>query len=183
LKTRTPADLALEQFQARARRIAASTPRDAIYLHPGQLAFPSAPSTITTILGSCVAVCLWNVRRRRGGMNHFLLPEVVMNGHSSPRFGNVAVRMLIDAALFAGDSVADLEARVFGGACVLDAFRSSSQHLGEKNARAAKDFLHQRGVRIVAEDTGGTYGRKLIYHTDTGDVTVTTVGATAERRR
>lgn len=168
---RSSAEFVLERYRLKTNADDAAE-RAGIYLHPGQIVFPDRPATITTILGSCVAVCLWNRRTRHGGMNHFLLPDVVDNGQSSPRFGNVAVRMLVDAGLAGGGSVYDLEARLFGGACVVDAFRAASTHLGEKNVRAAREFLGRYGVPIVEEQTGGISGRKVIYESDTGTAVV-----------
>ena len=61
-----------------------------VYLHPGQLVVSAAPCSVSTILGSCVAVCVWDEETGIGGMNHFLLPNFAGRGLSSARFGNVA---------------------------------------------------------------------------------------------
>ncbi len=142
--------------------------RRAVYLHPGQIEVSAEPTRATTILGSCVAVCLWDPKLRLGGVNHYLLPDWVGNGVSSGRFGNVAIERLIEKVLGLGSRKQDLRAKVFGGACVLEAFRGKSEHLGTKNVEVARTLLRQHGIRVVAEDVEGQRGRKLIFHTDTG---------------
>jgi len=142
--------------------------RAAVYLHPGQVFVSPQPAEVTTILGSCVAVCVFDPVLRVGGTNHYLLPHWVGNGTSSPRFGNVAVRCLIEKMLALGVQKQNLQAKVFGGACVIDAFHGRGDHLGTKNAELALKALRQEGIPVVADDVGGRRGRKVIFHTDTG---------------
>lgn len=142
--------------------------RRTVYLHPGQVFVSCDPTEVTTILGSCVAVCVFDPVLRLGGTNHYLLPHWVGNGLSSTRFGNVAVRSLIDKMLALGGQKQNLQAKVFGGACVVDAFRGRGDHLGTKNADLALRTLRQEGIPVVADDLGGRRGRKVIFHTDTG---------------
>jgi chemotaxis protein CheD len=141
--------------------------RTDVYLHPGQLFVSSDPSAVTTILGSCVAICLWDPLLRQGGANHYLLPQCVGTGLSSPRFGNVAVQCLIDGILALGSQKHNLRAKVFGGACVIEAFAQGG-HLGTKNADLGLRILREEGIPVVAEDVGGRRGRKVIFHTDSG---------------
>jgi len=128
--------------QTAARRAAPSPHemgRDLIrvYLQPGQLYASAQPSAVTTVLGSCVAVCLWDPIEAVGGMNHYLLPFFAGAGQGSPRFGNFAMTELVDRLVALGASKARLQAKVFGGACVLEAFQAREGHLGEKNAGVA----------------------------------------------
>jgi chemotaxis protein CheD len=142
--------------------------RQTRYLHPGHLVVSAEPLEVTTILGSCVAVCLWDQQRRIGGMNHFLLPLFTGSSpSSSPRFGDVAMRQLLDGVRALGAKLPFLQARVFGGACMFAPMRSES-HLGKQNAALALDFLQRAGVTAVQVDTGGDRGRKLIFRTDEG---------------
>ena len=137
------------------------------FLQPGHLVIAAQPMEITTIVGSCVAVCLFDVTRRIGGMNHFMLPIASGSSTSSPRFGNVAMTELLDGMRGIGARLPFLQARVFGGACMFKEMQSSA-HLGKKNADLAIDFLARAGVEIVEVDTGGNRGRKLIFRTDEG---------------
>jgi chemotaxis protein CheD len=139
------------------------------FLQPGHLVISAQPMEITTILGSCVAVCLWDMTRRIGGMNHFMLPHFSGSGVSSARFGNVAMKELLDGLRNAGGRLPFLQARVFGGACMF-AQMSTSAHLGMKNVELAVDFLSRSGIEVVEANTGGSRGRKLTYRTDEGSV-------------
>ena len=139
-----------------------------VYLQPGQLYASAQPSAVTTVLGSCVAICLWDSVAAVGGMNHYLLPFFAGAGKGTPRFGNVAVAQLLDRLQAAGALRGRLQAKVFGGACVLEAFQARQGHLGEKNASVAFKVLEELGIPVVSRDVGGRSGRKLIFHSDTG---------------
>jgi chemotaxis protein CheD len=143
--------------------------RLSVYLHPGQVYFSSEPAAVTTILGSCVAVCLWDPVLQVGGMNHYLLPHWAEGSAASLRYGNVAIRSLIEGLLSLGCAKERLVAKLFGGACVIHAFREGS-HLGIKNVQVARLFLAEAGIRVAGEDVGGRHGRKLIFQTDNGVV-------------
>ncbi len=145
-----------------------ASPNGSVYLHPGQIFATSDPCAIMTIVGSCVAVCLWDPVLKVGGMNHYLLPHGADNGLGSPRFGNVAMRTLIDRLLALGSDKRNLQAKVFGGACVIEAMRRSEHHLGAKNVQVAHKLLEDAGISVVGDDTGGRQGRKLIFHVADG---------------
>jgi chemotaxis protein CheD len=120
---------------------------------------------VTTILGSCISVCLWDRRLGIGGINHFLMPDWTGRGRMSPRFGDVAIASLIESLRTLGCAVDDLTSKVFGGASVMGSPNSNTS-LGAKNVRLARALLDEEGIPIVGEDTGGCAGRKLIYQTD-----------------
>jgi len=143
--------------------------RESTYLHGGLVAVASSPTAITTVLGSCVAVCLYDPVARVGGMNHFLLPHHVER-ERSPRFGTVAVPQLVEALLGVGARLPALKAKVFGGSSVLHAFRT--RNLGDENAALALRLLAEAGIPVVEQDLGGQRGRKLIFHTDDGSAWV-----------
>ena len=159
-------------MKPRALADTAQPPRDAVYLHPGQLAVSARPQVLSTILGSCVGVCLFDHERGVGGMNHFLLPSSQGQPIPSPRYGDEAMRQLLAQVLVAGGRQRHLAARVFGGACVLQAFSASNGHLGERNVATALDFLEEAGIPVVECTTGGRRGRKLLFHTGTGQAYV-----------
>lgn len=135
-----------------------------IYLPPGQIAM--GEGHILTILGSCVAVCLVDALHHVGGMNHYMLPRGPRDSESL-RFGDVAMRQLLDRLLAAGAVRTALEAKVFGGARIL-ASRTAARDLGAENVEAALGFLGRERIPIVARDTGGTHSRKLILQTGDG---------------
>jgi len=125
---------------------------------------------LTTLLGSCVSVCLYDEVARVGGVNHFLLPSGALDEASSPRFAVGAVDSLVARMLQLGCSRARLSAKVFGGSCVLRAYREApgEAHLGQRNVEAARVALARHEIGVVAEDVGGYHGRKLVYCTDDG---------------
>ena len=141
-----------------------------IYLHPGQLAVSSESGVLTTVLGSCVSICLWDRVRRVGGMNHFLLPFRAGEAQASTRFGNVATYRLLSELAALGCEREDLRAKVFGGACVLEAFRHEEHNLGQQNVELARRLLKEADIPVIAEDVGGRRGRRLIFNTDDGGV-------------
>ncbi len=137
------------------------------FLQPGQFVVSTTPMQVTTILGSCVAVCLWDIRLRAGGINHFMLPYHTGSAAASARFGDVAMKELLAGLRRLGARLPFLQARVFGGACMFTHMKSSA-NLGQKNTELALDFLSRNGIEVVQVETGGNRGRKLIYHTDEG---------------
>jgi chemotaxis protein CheD len=140
-----------------------------VYLHAGQLLVAPEPTQITTVLGSCVAICLWDSRLGIGGMNHFMLPMNPAAHERQERFADSATAALVDGLVSAGARLSRLEAKVFGGASVLG-FGGSA--LGEKNIRAAQIELASRRIPIVAADVGGNHGRKVMFRTNNGFSTV-----------
>jgi chemotaxis protein CheD len=142
------------------------------YVHVGQVFASAEPRTVSTILGSCVAVCLWDAGLRAGGLNHFLLPQCMTNGSSSPRFGNVAIRELLESLERLGCAPHRLQAKIFGGASVIETTPSAAGPLGLQNVKLARRILWEIGIPVVAEDVGGTQGRKLVFQTRDGSAWV-----------
>jgi chemotaxis protein CheD len=139
------------------------------FLQPGHLVIATEPMQVTTILGSCVAVCLFDTTKRIGGINHFMLPFASGRSASSPRFGDVAMNELLNGLRNAGGRLPYIQARVFGGASMFQELKSAAT-LGQKNIEFALNFLSKAGVEVVQLDTGGHRGRKVIYRTDEGTV-------------
>jgi chemotaxis protein CheD len=145
-----------------------------VYLLPGELVAVGgeSPRTLTTILGSCVSVCLWDRRGRGGGMNHFLLPRRAADAPRSGRYGDSAVPLLVARLLALGAVRTDLRAKVFGGAHVLAGAPLGGRTLGGDNVQLALAALGEEGVQMVSEDVGGTRGRKLAFNTVDGTALV-----------
>ena len=145
-----------------------------LYLHPGECAVATDPCTITTILGSCVGVCLFDPAARMGGLNHFLLPTAPID-NPSPRFGDVAILRLVESLERLGALRHRMVAKVIGGACVLDAYRGGASHIGRQNVRAALQTLMQMQIVVTTTEVGGDRARKLRFRPDTGDLVVRTI--------
>lgn len=145
-----------------------------VYLYPGELVATSDPSVISTVLGSCVCVCLLDPVTRSGGANHFLLPHFTRGDASSCRFGQTAMEMLISRMIALGCQKRNLTARLFGGASQFEV-SGGRVSIGQQNVQVATRFLEDEGIPILAREVGGKRGRKLVFHTETGAVFVKTL--------
>lgn len=137
------------------------------YLSQGEFAIGQKESTpLTTILGSCVAACIFDPVRRIGGMNHFLLPEHSKGSVSAASFGTHAMELLINELIKSGAERADMRAKVFGGARMI----ASGADVGLRNARFIQEFLAREAIICVNESLGGIAARKIIFWPDSGRV-------------
>ena len=142
--------------------------RQRAYLLPGQLHASAEPCQIKTILGSCVAICLWDKRRSAGGMNHFLLPASRECQAASLRFADEATNVLLEQLRTLGCRPPNLRAKIFGGAALFQLRDRYATSLGAKNVAAALDLMKRAGIPVIAQETGGAMGRKVIFNTDDG---------------
>ncbi|MCK9371561.1 MAG: chemotaxis protein CheD [Sulfuricurvum sp.] len=140
------------------------------FIHVGQLHIDYSPSAISTVLGSCVAVCLYDTRLGMGGMNHYLLPFWNGNGLQSPKFGNISIPKLIEMMISKGSHPSRMEAKVFGGASLNVGPLSNTMMIGEKNIMVAKEILHEYKIPIAAQDVGGRNGRKIQFDLERGKI-------------
>jgi chemotaxis protein CheD len=150
-----------------------------IFLQPGDLYCSAEPAVIRTVLGSCVAVCLVDRHGRGAGMNHYVLPSSP-GGQSSLRYGDVAIEQLVVKLSRLGCDLADLRAKVFGGAAVLP-FGVVEDTVGTKNVAIAIEWLRQRSIPVVARRTGGENGLLIRLYTATGRVMVRPIAAASGR--
>lgn len=139
------------------------------FIHVGEIYIGVKPTEINTILGSCIAVCIYDTINHIGGMNHYLVPLWNENGLQSPKYGNISIPRLIESMVNVGCNVRNLEAKVFGGANVIDV-TSEDMMIGRKNILIAKEILKEYRIPIVAEDTGGERGRRIMMRSDTGKI-------------
>ncbi len=141
--------------------------RPTIYIAQGEHAVGTDPAhVISTILGSCVAVCLTDLRRGLGGMNHILLPEARGSDLSAQSIGASTMERLINALMKAGCRKADLTAKVFGGASVV----AGLSDIGARNAEFVADYLEVEGIPCLASSLGGTMARRIQFRPATGQV-------------
>jgi chemotaxis protein CheD len=136
------------------------------FLYPGQIYVSQEPAIITTILGSCAALVLWDRRLKIGGMNHYLLPEGTETGPNRLRYGNVANPELLRELLALGCTTKNLQAKVFGGSSAFSA--NPEQSVGTRNSILAEEFLRKEGIPLIAKDVCGKRGRKLVFNTEDG---------------
>ena len=139
------------------------------FLYPSTMFASAQPAEVTTILGSCVAVCLWDRYLGIGGINHYMLPTWNGMELASPKYGNIAIERLTERMLQLGCKKNNLVAKVFGGGEVISV-SSSSMHIGERNIMVAEEMLMDQNIPIIGRSTGGKNGRKIIFNTHTGEV-------------
>jgi chemotaxis protein CheD len=144
------------------------------YVPPGRLLASSGAVPLTTIVSTGAAVCVWDPVSGIGGMAHFLLPEA---GHAPPalRFGDVALRTLVEELVKLGAPERRLRARIYGGSA--PPVSSERGHLGERNIEAAQGFLKARFVPVLECDAGGGNARKIVFSPKGGTAEVTRIGA------
>lgn len=141
------------------------------YLKQGELAIVSGDTKVFTILGSCVAVVLWDEQSKIGGVNHFLLPNWNNKGTPDVRYGDVAITELHDKTILSGALRRRMVAKIYGGASLLN-FGGAGFNIGQRNIEIAKVKLRELYIPIVEEITGGNAGRKILFDPNTGFVKV-----------
>lgn len=146
------------------------------FLHAGHVHVSSKPQSIVLILGSCVAVCIWDQVNAIGGATHYLLPSWDGRGTASPRYGTVAIETLVQKLSEAGAKREHLVAKVFGGGCLFDSMRgneTSKESLGARNVETAMAMLAKERIPVVSAEVGRDRGQRIVFQTATGDSLVT----------
>jgi chemotaxis receptor (MCP) glutamine deamidase CheD len=147
------------------RATPATTPTTTSRIHAGEFAVGGEGTVVSTLLGSCVAACLWDPIAKIGGMNHFLLPDGEGDHRTAARYGVHAMELLINAIMVRGGDRRRLKAKLFGGGAVLE---QEPFEVGEKNVRFARDFLTREGITLEAHQLGGREGREVRFDAATG---------------
>ncbi len=137
------------------------------FLQPGYIYAGHKQIMISTVLGSCVSICFWDRRNRFGGMNHFVYPRR-RNNRTSTNYGDIACPYLFKMMKELGSEKNDLDVHVIGGASN-DAF---SSNVGEENIETAHEFLKKTGFNNAIWDVGGSFGRKVVFDTASGEVLI-----------
>jgi len=144
----------------------------AVKILPGEYHASGDGTLITTVLGSCVSVCLYDAVNGIGGMNHYMLPGdtggTVRPENGSARYGVHAMKLLVEHVLQLGAVRACLEAKVFGAGRVMDGMSD----VGRQNADFALRYLREQKIRVTAVDVGDTLPRKICFSPATGQVFV-----------
>ena len=143
---------------------------------PGEFYVSRQEEVITTVLGSCVAACLWDRDQGIGGMNHFMLPgdgpgkSAPADATGGARIGIYAMELLINQLIKLGANRSRLVAKVFGGGSVLGGMKSLD--VGGMNGEFVLDFLREEQIPVAATDLYGDCARKVHFFTGSGKVMV-----------
>lgn len=139
---------------------------------------------IATLLGSCVAVCLYDPQLRLGGLNHFMLPTFERSTNrdfDTLLCGSFAMEALYNGLLARGARKSRLQAKAFGGGTIIASLAQTG--IGERNVEFARDWLKREGVHLVAADVLGPWSRKIVFNPQTGDVFSRRMSQAAEAAR
>lgn len=142
---------------------------DAVKVLPGEYFVSNEDLVIMTVLGSCIAACMWDGPAKVGGMNHFMLPEGEgMEGFG--RYGSYAMELLINEMLKMGARRETMQAKIFGGAAVMAGF--TTMNVGERNTKFVKDYLATERIPVVSQDVMDVQPRKVCFFPVTGKALV-----------
>ncbi len=139
------------------------------FLMPGAIFANRDEYEVLTVLGSCVSLCLWDIKKRAGGINHFILPLWNGEGLPTPKYGNIAIDQLLKKMIRLGCHKESLVAKVFGGSNMFSESKGVYA-VGERNIALAELLMTEHGIPVVASDTGGKSSRRLIFNCSTGVV-------------
>ena len=140
-----------------------------LLLYPADIFVDKRPHIVSTVLGSCVSVCLYDPALKQGAINHFILPQ--WNGHdlATMKYGNLAIIRILEELLILGSKYENIVAQVFGGAEVI-AETPTNFHIGKRNVQIALKILNEFKIPVILSDVGGNRGRKINFNTLTGEV-------------
>jgi len=148
---------------------------DAVKLLPGQYFVTTQNKMLVTVLGSCVAACLFDPASGIGGMSHFMLPSVNKTAEEfdkmqgvAAKYGVHAMELLINDLVKAGASKKRIKAKIFGGGKVVPSFVQND--VGRFNAEFVTQFLNTERIPILASDLCDTYARKIYFFPSDGNV-------------
>jgi chemotaxis protein CheD len=136
-----------------------------LHVAQGEFRVASGPDAmLTTLLGSCVAACLWDPVTGIGGMNHIVLPDAPDGDLRRASAGTNAMELLINGIIRAGGERERLQAKLFGGASMIEGLGN----VGARNAAFARAFIDREGIPCLSESLGGTSGRRVQFWPATG---------------
>jgi chemotaxis protein CheD len=139
-----------------------------------------SPDGVTTLgLGSCVGIAIRDKLTKVGGLAHVMLPDslAIKNNNNIYKFADTGIEELVRQMELNGAKRSRMVAKIAGGAQMF-AFQNNSElvRVGDRNVEASKKKLKELGIPILAEDTGNSYGRTVIFYPETGDYVIRAVG-------
>lgn len=138
------------------------------------------PGSLTTLgLGSCIGICLYDPSTKLIGMAHIMLPssKTIKNNQNVAKFADTAIVKLINDMKNEGANTRRLVSKIAGGSQM---FKFSSGNdmmkIGKRNAEAVRSILKENNIPILADDTGGNFGRTIEFYSDSGTLLIKTIG-------
>lgn len=140
----------------------------------------SAPDKLMTAgLGSCIGICVLDKKSKIAGLAHIMLPSSTQakSVQNRAKFADTAIEDLLQEMKKQGARTNALVAKIAGGAQMFKfSGESDILKIGERNAIAVKENLKQQGIRLLASDVGGNYGRTITFDAETGELFIRTIG-------
>ena len=157
---------------------------DVTYLHPGNAIITNTSKVICTVLGSCIAITMYVQRLKIGAIAHCLLPkpgekensECPKNSYAF-RYISCAIQSMMESLRNMGIDNEEIEVKVFGGANVISENGKNGKlnSIGQQNVSVVNELLAAINLKIKAYDTGGNFGRKIYFFTNSGEVYLTKI--------
>ena len=142
---------------------------DSVKVLPGEYFVSVDDMMIMTVLGSCIAACIWDSKARAGGMNHFMLPDGD-GSEGGGRYGSYAMELLINQLFKLGARRESMQAKVFGGAQVMAGF--TAMNVGERNTHFVLDYLSTERIPVISQDVLDIHPRKVCFFPASGKALV-----------
>ena len=142
-----------------------------IYLRPGEHFFTVTPAIVSTVLGSCVSITMHNPKDQLSAICHAVLPKEIIPGEPY-RYVDSSIAAMLRIFDWYGVTKNDIEVKLFGGSDILPPSENSYQEMtvGKQNIFQAQKCFEREQLKLLAYDVGGTRGRKLFFHTHTGEI-------------
>ncbi len=138
------------------------------------------PGTLTTLgLGSCVGITLYDPMTKISGLAHIMLPssKTIRNNSNVAKFADTGIAQLLENVLRMGASKYRLVSKIAGGSQMFSfTNKNDIMKIGERNVIATKEILEGLKIPIIAEDTGGNFGRTIELYSDSGLLLIKTIG-------
>lgn len=142
-----------------------------VFLKPGEICISCEPAVVSTILGSCIAVTMFNKRLKVGGICHALLPEKRSpHGTDDCRYVDTSITYMLKKLETMGIKRHEVEIKLLGGADVIDITDMTRPSVGSQNIEKALEMMNSEKLTLAGSDVGGTTGRKIHFYTHTGVV-------------
>lgn len=138
------------------------------------------PGLITTLgLGSCVGIILYDQTVKVAGLVHIMLPnsKQIKNNENKAKFADTGIELLLQKMIEQGCNKSRIVAKIAGGSQMFS-FQTNNDvmKIGERNVLATKEVLQQLKIPLLAQDTGGNYGRTIEFNSNSGKLLIKTIG-------
>lgn len=142
--------------------------KEKYFLQPGYIFASKQPYLLSTVLGSCVSVCLWDPTLHFGAINHYIHAKPFKKERTA-QYGSISINHMINLMIKLGSKKINLKAHVIGGA---QNSAMGSCLIGKQNVEIAETILKKNYIDIITFDTGGEMGRKIVFDSETGEIVV-----------